>query len=375
MATYKVIQDIEAEDKLLGPLTLRQFIYAIIVIALGFLAFQLTITVNFVLAIPLLLPMIFFAVLAAPFGHDQSSELWMLAKVRFYLKPRKRIWDQNGMKELVTITVPKKEEKHYTDNLSQTEVRSRLQALANTIDSRGWAVKNVNVNLYNQPSYAMNGDSDRLVNPSSMPAEVPSYEIHAEDDMLDETTNPTAQHFTQMIASSEQAHRQQLLSSIQRKDESSESHQSQPSDPNDYWFLEQTPPAPKKDGYAVFDGAQKVMPHAEKAKQSEHTSTKMTEEEKQILDKIHKEKSKPKAAYSHMRRIKPISEQKEQLKQEKKAEPKEDKKTQEPPVTAQASPAILELAKNDDLNIATIARQAEKAQKLPPDDEVVISLR
>ena len=28
MATYKVIQDIEAEDKLIGPLTLRQFIYA-----------------------------------------------------------------------------------------------------------------------------------------------------------------------------------------------------------------------------------------------------------------------------------------------------------------------------------------------------------
>ena len=28
MATYKVIQDIEAEDKLVGPLTLRQFIYA-----------------------------------------------------------------------------------------------------------------------------------------------------------------------------------------------------------------------------------------------------------------------------------------------------------------------------------------------------------
>lgn len=25
MATYKVLQDIEAEDKLLGPLTLKQF--------------------------------------------------------------------------------------------------------------------------------------------------------------------------------------------------------------------------------------------------------------------------------------------------------------------------------------------------------------
>ena len=27
MATYKVIQDIEAEDKFLGPLTLKQFIF------------------------------------------------------------------------------------------------------------------------------------------------------------------------------------------------------------------------------------------------------------------------------------------------------------------------------------------------------------
>lgn len=30
MAVYKVLQDIEAEDKLIGPLTLRQFIYAAI---------------------------------------------------------------------------------------------------------------------------------------------------------------------------------------------------------------------------------------------------------------------------------------------------------------------------------------------------------
>jgi len=41
MATYKVIQDIEAEDKLLGPMTLRQFIYAVIVVVMGFVAFRL----------------------------------------------------------------------------------------------------------------------------------------------------------------------------------------------------------------------------------------------------------------------------------------------------------------------------------------------
>ena len=30
MATYKVPQDVEAEDKLLGPFTFRQFIYLLI---------------------------------------------------------------------------------------------------------------------------------------------------------------------------------------------------------------------------------------------------------------------------------------------------------------------------------------------------------
>jgi hypothetical protein len=35
MATYKVIQDIEAEDKLVGPLSLKQFIFALIAIFLG----------------------------------------------------------------------------------------------------------------------------------------------------------------------------------------------------------------------------------------------------------------------------------------------------------------------------------------------------
>ena len=69
MATYKVIQDIEAEDKLLGPLTLRQFIYAIIVFVSGFIAFKLAF-VAWWLVIPFLPHMILFSVLAAPFGHD-----------------------------------------------------------------------------------------------------------------------------------------------------------------------------------------------------------------------------------------------------------------------------------------------------------------
>ena len=86
MATYKVIQDIEAEDKLLGPLTLKQFIYAIIVVVAGFIAFKLG-TVKWYLALPFLPPMAFFGILAAPLGRDQPTEVWVLAKIRYFFKP------------------------------------------------------------------------------------------------------------------------------------------------------------------------------------------------------------------------------------------------------------------------------------------------
>ena len=39
MAVYKVIQDIEAEDKLLGPLTLKQFIFGAVAVGFAFVAF------------------------------------------------------------------------------------------------------------------------------------------------------------------------------------------------------------------------------------------------------------------------------------------------------------------------------------------------
>jgi hypothetical protein len=83
------------------------------------------------------LPAFLFGFLAFPWRGEQPTEVWALAKVRFYVKPRKRIWNQTGIRDLVTITVPKQIERNYTNGLSQTEVRSRLKALAATIDSGG----------------------------------------------------------------------------------------------------------------------------------------------------------------------------------------------------------------------------------------------
>ncbi|HSX43632.1 MAG TPA: PrgI family protein, partial [Candidatus Saccharimonadales bacterium] len=173
MATYKVIQDVEAEDKLVGPLTLRQFIYAGIAglsLYLGFLAVSKHAGFMLAIFVPIAGVSGFFAF---PWNRDQPTEIWALAKLRFLIKPRKRVWDQSGAKDLVTVTAPKVVEHHLTNGLSENEVRSRLSALANTIDSRGWAVKNVNVNL-SGGNYGPGAiqSSDRLVSPESMPQEV-----------------------------------------------------------------------------------------------------------------------------------------------------------------------------------------------------------
>jgi hypothetical protein len=349
MGTYKVIQDIEAEDKLLGPLTLRQFIYAIIVVVLGFFGFRMAL-INPVLAIPFLPPVILFAVLASPFSKDQSSEVWLLAKIRFFLVPRRRIWDQSGIKELVTITVPKRVEKHLTKDLSQREVRSRLEALANTIDSRGWAVKNVNVNLFAQPSYVLGqSDSDRLIDVSTMAREVPTIDITSTDDMLD-AQNTRAQALDQMIASSTQTHKQQITQTMQ--DHGATQTQNPPAD---YWFLNQSPsPQATQPGYATFSKSQTVVP-GQSNDDGVPSKTATSPAEQELLEKIHAEKSRPTPGSSHLKKLVPLSEQ--------------------PQVPLSQDPNITSLANNNDLNVETIGRVANKSRKQPPDDEVVISLR
>lgn len=222
MAVYKVIQDIEAEDKLLGPLTLKGFVYAVIALACAFIDFRLMFVtalgpVRWVIILIFLGPMLLFGTLASPLGREQPTEVWLLSRLRFLFKSRRRIWDQNGIKQLVTITAPKREEKQLTKDISQTEVQSRLQALATTLDSRGWAVKNVSVNLNNQPDYFSDedDDSDRLVQASTIEQEQPVVDVHAEDDILDEQNNPTAQNFQSMMQRAEQDRKAQMANRLE----------------------------------------------------------------------------------------------------------------------------------------------------------------
>jgi hypothetical protein len=357
VATYKLIQDIEAEDKILGPLTLRQFIFALITAFFGYLCFIcIAKHVYFMLAV-FAPPMLLGAFFAFPFGRDQPTEVWALAKLRFWFKPRRRLWNQSGVKELVTITVPKKVERVYTDGLSQTEVQSRLKALANTIDSRGWATKNINITSY-APNPLTVASSDRLLDISDVPDMVPDAIVQASDDILDEQNNPIAQQFDTMIAQSSQMYRQQL---VDRMNETTAPQASAPlaSDPS--WFFTG----------GSSNGATATAPIPVTAP----AATIPTAADDPVLAaQIHAKTKSKRASYGNLRTLQPLSaRQPSTTPQPIMATPV----PQQPitAVTAPSHPAILALANNDDFNVSTIAREAKKAKgNEARDDEVVISL-
>lgn len=377
MATYKVLQDVEAEDKLVGPLSLRQFVYAAISAFLLYLSFfALTKNVGFLL-IFFVPPALFTGFLAIPWHGDQPTEVWAIAKLRFMLKPRKRIWDQSGAKELVTITVPKKIERSLTNGLSQTEVRSRLHALADTIDSRGWAVKNINVNL----STGLRTDvatSDRLVDAMSLPQDVSSVDVRATDDMLDPSASPIAQHFDAMIQSAATTQRQQLLQQMQAPPTAQTTTQSPQNTPhNDYWFMHQPTPVA---GQSTFNNVAVVAPGMTTASEPPAVTQAAapTAEEEALIAQLKATNESHSAANDHLKHIKTSAELAEEQRlfaAQKAAEAakKQQVERQKAQVTSEKEAAIMNLARNDDLDVATIARQAKKEVQ-NDDGEVVISL-
>ncbi len=217
MAVYKVIQDIEAEDKIVGPLSLKGFVYAAAAGVLAFVSIRLLISglpwfIKLIFIVAFLPPMLLFGVLASPLGREQPTEVWLLSRIRFLLKPRERIWDQAGTKQLVTITAPKRPEQMLTKNLSQTEVASRLQSLASTLDSRGWAGKNTSINLGAQPSYLdTQVDDDRLSTATVSEAAQPVLDVRPSDDILDEQNNPAAQTMVALVEQKEAERKQALI--------------------------------------------------------------------------------------------------------------------------------------------------------------------
>lgn len=138
---YKVPQNIDVEDKVIGPLTIRQFL--IILIGGGIL-----LILNFIFIGPL---RIFFYVSVAIIGSltlvlafakygNQNIEVFLLSAFRTFINPRKRVWRKEEAKVSRKIKPQEANQEEPKDKrVNIKEARSNLDKLAELVDSGGYS--------------------------------------------------------------------------------------------------------------------------------------------------------------------------------------------------------------------------------------------
>ncbi len=329
MATYKVPQDVEAEDKLIGPFSFRQFIYLIIASMAGFLAYALgkLFWALGLLPAPIIL---FFMILALPLKKDQPMETYLTALVRFFLKPRRRLWDPEGNVMLVEITAAINGDGPALKDFSGQEASERLRYLARVVDTGGWATRGLtsatdNLNL-----------SDTLV-----------AEARGAEDILDNSGN-VSQNLTSMIAKSDEVRKQTMLANMQSSIQAAAATpaprpipQPMATNPVAHAMPQVGPAQPAADPQVAFN------PYP-------------TSIHQRVISPTEPATATPPVVQAPVATAPAVT------------APEQAQASSEEPI----SPDIIRLATSKDLSISTIAREAERLQrKHLEEEEVVVSLR
>lgn len=229
MATYKVPQNVEADDKLIGPLSLKQFIFVILGLGSGYLTFFFATRIHPLACIPFVPFTAAFLILGLYQRSDQPVEIYLASAIRFRLKPHTRKWDQEGYEERVIITAPPKIEKHYTKGYSPDQVTSHLGSLSRLMDTRGWASKVASD--WQNPDLQDTANSDRLVNPGEIAlAQTPPSAYVQPIDVQDETSSLVARGFEAKIQQAESETHQKAILALERARQSSASEPEAPLD-------------------------------------------------------------------------------------------------------------------------------------------------
>jgi hypothetical protein len=314
MASYKVPQDVEADDKLIGPFSFRQFIYLIIVVGAGFVAWGLAQLFIGLVILPLPIILLFGA-LALPLRKDQPMEIYLAALISFYLKPHNRLWDPDGIDSFIQITTPKTAEVNLTKGLSQTDAQQRIGYLANLVDTGGWAIRGAVASN----NSAINNDA--------------YLEAQGAEDVLD-TSNSIAQSINTMMDKRTAAIRQEAIDHMHQPATADQSPQGattpeQARVPKNIYNF----PEPSYNPYPNSMQQSVISPLSDQPQQQEVT----------VAQPVDLPSPKPVA-----------------------------------PSKKPTSPDIIRLASNTDLSIQTIAHEAHRIQEKEDEkstDEVVISLR
>lgn len=347
MAVYKVPQDVEADDKLIGPFSFRQFIYLIIVAGAGFIGWLLY-QIFFPLVIVVLPVIILFGALALPLRKDQPMETYLAAIISFYLKPHRRLWSPDGSQALVEITVPQVIEVKRTKDISEDEAEQRLSYLAQIVDSRGWAVRGVQGQTAADNSVFNN---DVL------------YAAQSAPDILDETTGVGQALETRLDQVDAQRH-QAMLEQFRTQSANAAAQPVQSQQPMAAQFAAPVAVAPQMPTQSEPTTAPQQVANPYSTIPQPVTTPAPDDTAQNVTFNPYPN--------MHQSVISPLGSAPPQP-----VIPEPPKPEPEKPSEKQLSPDIINLANNHDLSVETIAREANRIhekEKLS-EDEVVISLR
>ncbi len=139
-SSYKIPQNVDLEDKIFGPFTLKQFLYLLAAGLVTFVSFKLF----FVAAVGIFwLVVVLTWVVAAAFvfirPYDQSFSKFIFSLIWFSTKPQRRTWKRlPSLGRLNLHEGPVRTAAPAAATPSADEVRTRLQRLAHVVDTRGW---------------------------------------------------------------------------------------------------------------------------------------------------------------------------------------------------------------------------------------------
>ncbi|HEY6737078.1 MAG TPA: PrgI family protein [Candidatus Saccharimonadia bacterium] len=208
MGQYKVPQNVEAEDHILGPLTFKQFIYMMVGGGWAILCFAVFRTVPFAMVVIGLPPTLLFLLLAFFRRDGQDFEHLLVAMVGFFSATHYRLWVKEPVAETFHITPTPQ-----TAEISQrnpAQVISELEKLATLIDSRGWNIP-VSQDTGSHLTMPTTQHQERIVAPV---APKPTANDAPHSDMLDLQHSPLAQDLSKLLEQSAAEVRQQAVAQM-----------------------------------------------------------------------------------------------------------------------------------------------------------------
>lgn len=131
---YRVPQNIDLEDKIVGPFTAKQFIYLMV----GFsLAYILVISLGTgIFALFLIVPVVIITIaLTFVKVQDRPFEVFLRSIIRYIGRPKRRVWGR--IDQPIELVIKKTKKKEFKAVKREKVAKSTLEQLSASLDTKG----------------------------------------------------------------------------------------------------------------------------------------------------------------------------------------------------------------------------------------------